>query len=291
MRWHIPAVILCMFAMIAFLVVTRERAAAEGRFTKSPVGPQGANTFLGFDRNTYPGDSALPVLRKSFSFSSYWLSAPPGETSNSWTGKRTLLQSQGFGFLLLFNGRTAAQVRHPEAAEAAGKADAKNAAQAARGEGFPAGSVIFLDQEEGGRFTPEQHLYLHTWAEELEKQHFRPGIYCSAIPVDEGGGSHVITVDDIRAHMADDEVVYWVYNDACPPSPGCSAEKGLPSPAESGIKYAAVWQFVRSPKEKKVAKHCHGYASDGNCYAPSDSRHAWFLDMNVATSADPSTPK
>jgi len=248
-------------------------------------------TDPGYDRNEDPGDAAIPVLRKSFSFTSYWLSAPPGEKTNSWVGKRALLQSQGFGFLLLFNGRTAAQVRTAQLAEDAGLADARSAATAARDEGFHEGLVIFLDQEEGGRFSQEQHLYLHTWAAELERQQFRPGIYCSGIPVDEGGGSHVITADDIHAHIADPEVVYWVYNDACPPSPGCEVGNKLPAPAESGIRYAEVWQFVRSPREKKLARHCHGYANDGNCYAPADKNHEWFLDMNVVKMSDPSAPR
>jgi len=249
-----------------------------------------AQTFLGFDRNDYPGDAALPVLRKSFSFASYWLSVPPGAQTNTWSGKRTQLQSQGFGFLLLYNGRTAAQVRTAQFAENAGLADARAAAAAARSEGFTAGSVIFLDQEEGGRFSAEQHLYLHTWAAELERQEFRAGIYCSGIPADEGGGSHVITANDIHANIADPEVVYWVYNDACPPSPGCEAGKDLPAPSESGIAYADVWQFVRSPREKKTTRHCHGYASDGNCYAPVDKNRTWYLDMNVATTPNPSAP-
>lgn len=267
----------------------RPSAAPAKTATGAPATP--AQSFLGFDRNQYPGDEALPALRKSFAFTSYWLGVPPGAKSNSWTGKRALLQSQGFGFLLLFNGRTSAQVRNPQLAEQHGLEDAQTASASARQEGFPEGSVIFLDLEEGGRFSPEQHLYLHTWAEELEKEHFRPGIYCSGIPVDEGGGSRIITADDIRAHIADESVVYWVYNDACPPSPGCGAGKNLPAPAESGVAYAEVWQFVRSPKEKKVARHCRGYANDGNCYAPTDAKHLWFLDVNVATTANPSAPR
>jgi hypothetical protein len=123
----------------------------------------------------------------------------------------------------------------------------------------------------------------------LEKKHFRPGIYCSGIMVDEGGGATVITANDIREHIGV-YVVFWVYNDACPPSPGCIAPKNLVLPSASGVAYAAVWQFVRSPREKKVARHCRGYATDGNCYAPGDTRHQWYLDMNVATTANPSGP-
>jgi hypothetical protein len=250
--------------------------------------PAEVRSFVGFDRNEYPGDAALPLLRKSFSFASYWLSPPPGEKSNSWIGKRRAMQAQGFGFLLLYQGRTSGQLPYKKDSVEAGLADAQAAAAAARREGFPEGSVIFLDVEEGGRFFDGYHAYLRSWAESLTKEKFRPGIYCSGIVVDEGEGSTIISADDIRAHIGVSDVVYWVYNDACPPSPGCGVPQNPPGPAASGVAYAGVWQYVRSPREKKVARHCRGYASDGNCYAPGDATHKWFLDEDVATTSDPS---
>src|SRR5258708_17195597 len=141
--------------------------------------PAELHSFLGFDRNQYPGDAALPLLRKSYSFASYWLSAPPGEKSNSWIGKRALMQAQGFGFLLLYQGRTSGQLPYKKDSIEAGLADAKSAAAAARRDGFAEGSVIFLDVEEGGRFFDGYHAYLRSWAESLTKEKFRPGIYCS----------------------------------------------------------------------------------------------------------------
>jgi hypothetical protein len=77
--------------------------------------PPGAfsRTYVGFDRNRYPGDSALKLLRQNFSFSGYWLNAPPNETSDTWEGKRELLTSNGFGFLLLFNGRLYRELKAP----------------------------------------------------------------------------------------------------------------------------------------------------------------------------------
>src|SRR5690349_17793504 len=44
--------------------------------------------FNGMDRNDYPGDGLLGALHKSFSYTSYWLNAPPGEKATTWTGKR-----------------------------------------------------------------------------------------------------------------------------------------------------------------------------------------------------------
>jgi hypothetical protein len=61
--------------------------------------------YVGFDRNNYPGDQNLEVLRQTFSYTGYWLNAPPSARTNTWSGKRLKLQSAGFGFLVLFNGR------------------------------------------------------------------------------------------------------------------------------------------------------------------------------------------
>src|SRR5215470_2052357 len=96
-------------AILALAAGLTERTASEGRPYR--FAPQvAAKSFAGFDRNEYPGDEALAVLRKSFAFASYWLSAPPGEKTNSWSGKRAALQAQGFGFLLLYRGRTSSQL-------------------------------------------------------------------------------------------------------------------------------------------------------------------------------------
>jgi hypothetical protein len=275
-------------SLIVLLVALSGITLCFAKLGSQPPKPADAHSFLGFDRNQYPGDAALPLLRKSYSFASYWLSPPPGEKSNSWIGKRNVMQSQGFGFVLLYQGRTSGQLPYKKDYIEAGRADAHAAADAARREGFPEGSVIFLDVEEGGRFFDGYHAYLRSWAESLTKEKFRSGIYCSGIVVDEGEGSTIISADDIRAHIGVADVVYWVYNDACPPSPGCSVPQKPPAPSASGVAYASVWQYVRSPREEKVARHCRGYASDGNCYAPGDAGHKWFLDENVATTNNPS---
>ncbi|MGB2897894.1 MAG: glycoside hydrolase domain-containing protein, partial [Candidatus Acidiferrum sp.] len=236
--------------------------------------------YLGFDRNIYPGDTALPILRKSFSFTGYWLSPPPGEKSNSWSGKRELLRSRGFGFALLFAGPSSGELRDTPHTLKRVAEDTQAAAAAAHREGFPPGSIIFLDVEEGGRLPSTYFAYLKLWASELSRLGFRAGIYCSAIPIDEGEGLTLITSDFIREQVRPTELVYWVYNDACAPSPGCVAPQNPPHPSRSGIPYAQIWQFVRSPRDKETAVHCTGYSKNGHCYAPGDTAHSWFLDMN-----------
>jgi Domain of unknown function (DUF1906) len=250
-----------------------------------------AKSYLGFDRNVYPGDDSLPILRKSFFFTSYWLSPPPGEKQSTWLGKRAVLEAEGFGFVVLVNGKNTREIKTSQNAHRFASTQSQDAAKLAAHEGFPRGTIIFLDVEEGGRLLPLYHRYLQAWADNLSHTGYRPGVYCSGVAVDEGGGAHITTADDIRVHMGSRPMAYWVYNDACPPSPGGTLPAMPPQPANSGISYATVWQYVRSPQEKEISARCTGYASDGNYYAPGDSAHTWFLDVNVATSSNPSAAK
>ena len=248
-----------------------------------------SRAYLGFDLNTYPGDPALPILRKTFSFAGYWLSPPPGAKQNSWLGKRELLRAQEFGFLLLYRGPQISDLKFEAQAAQKGTVDARNAAAAASKEGFPPRAIIFLDIEEGGRLPAKYHAYLRAWVDALEPAGYRAGVYCSGMPVNEGAGVTIITSDDIRKNIGTRQLAYWVFNDACPPSPGCVVPQNPPPPSASGISYATVWQFAQSPRRKQFTAGCTAtYHPDGNCYAPGDPTHAWFLDVNSATTSDPS---
>ena len=275
-------------AVAAFLVTFLAWPESGFRDKRQSEGVQSeTKVHLGFHRNEYPGDPAIPVLRKSFSFSGYWLMPPPNTSQNTWVGKKKILEERGFGFLLLARGRAAStiQTNAPEN----GIADAREAAKNARQEGFALGSVVFLDVEEGGRLPPQFHVYLRSWVDELARLGFRPGVYCSGMPVNDGNGRKILTSDDIRSHMGERNIVFWVLNDTCPPSRGC-ASVDLPGPKKSGVQYAAVWQFVRSPRSKETAVACTGYANDENCYAALDTAHRWHLDLDVASSNNPSAP-
>jgi hypothetical protein len=247
-------------------------------------------TYLGFDTNTYPGDAALPQLKKSFAFSGYWLNPPPGTKENTWLGKREILRKNGFGFLVLYNGRTERQLKLPNDPAKLGQADAEVAAESARREGFPDHTVIFLDQEEGGRLTPVQMTYISNWIEGVMAWHFYAGIYCSGMAAKEARGQSVVTADDIRARVSAPLLFFFVYNDACPPSPGCAYPKIAPEPALSGVKYAQVWQFAQSPRRHEFTRACRAtYSADGNCYPPNRvNTGSVILDLDSATSPDPS---
>ena len=245
-------------------------------------------SYVGFDRNEYPGQTHLTALRKTFSFSGYWLNVPPGATENTWIGKRSQLRQAGFGFLVLFNGRLDAELRKAPDAGELGRRDANAAADAARREGFPPQTIIFLDQEEGGRMLPEQRAYIYAWVDGVNAAGFRAGVYCSGIEVSESGG-RVTSAEDLRQNASNRKITYWVSNDACPPSPGCIVPRKAPWASESGISFAEVWQYAQSPRRRDVASRCpKNYARDGNCYPPGLEKDRVFVDLDVATEQDPS---
>jgi hypothetical protein len=246
-----------------------------------------APAYLGFDRNTYPGDTNLKSLHETFSYTGFWLNHPPGEKTNTWTGHRAAVESAGFGFLVLFNGRLYAELKTAAHATKLGNSDAQAAAAAARREGFPAQTVIFLDQEQGGRMLPEQKAYIYAWVDGVTAAGFRAGIYCSGIPA--ADDDNIVTAEDIRQNAGGRQIVYWAINDACPPAPGCNFPIHPPSPAQSGVPFAEVWQFAQSPQRKDVAARCANYSRDGNCYPPGVSpAQQLHVDVNTATSPDPS---
>jgi hypothetical protein len=277
--------ILSLFALAGALA----GLSCQSKPSREALPQPAATAYLGFDRNILPDVSALPMLRKTFAFTGYWLSPPPGETTNTWIGKRDALRSLGFGFILLYRGPLTRELKNAAKAAQRGVTDARDAAAAAKREGFPAQAILFIDIEEGGRLSDAYHAYLKAWAEELPRNGFHAGAYCSGIPVKEEPGRTITTAEDIRAHMGSADFSYFVCNDACPPSPGCTFSIPAPSPAESGTANAAVWQYVRSPREMEFSARCPpGYHTDGNCYVPGDTAHTWHLDVNSSNSADPS---
>ncbi len=250
--------------------------------------------FVGFDRNGYPGDNRVPELHKHFAFVGFWLNNPPGAKQNGWAGKRQKLRDAGFGFLVLWNGRLEAELKWSKVKPAAiGQQDAAAAIAAARREGFPKRTILFLDQEEGGRLEAAQDAYFFAWTEAVAASGYRPGSYLSGQSTPDGIGpdgkpATITTAENVRHEVAARHlhpVVLWVAQDACPPAPGCTIRP--PNLKNSGTIDAEVWQYAQSPRRPSLTKACaQTYASDGECYAGVTSD--LFLDLDVAKSADPS---
>src|ERR1700740_389981 len=127
--------------MVVIVFATASAQDAGKRPSSLPI----TSAYLGFDRNIYPGDANLKALHQTFSYTGYWLNNPPSEKTNTWAGHRAVVESAGFGFLVLFNGRMYGELKSVAHAKKGGNSDARAAAAAARREGFPAHTIILLD--------------------------------------------------------------------------------------------------------------------------------------------------
>jgi hypothetical protein len=256
---------------------------------QSAYGQQHA-TYLGMDRNDYPGNGNMQTLRKTFAFTGYWLNTPPGADRNTWTGKRSQLQAMGYGFLLLFNGREYKELKASGDAAAVGARDAAAAVKAAIDDGFPKPAIIFLDQEQGGRMLPEQRAYILAWVDAIAKAGYRAGVYCSGIPFRESSKSSVVTAADIRENAGGREIEFFISNDQCGPAPGCIFPAAPPNPIQSGVPFAKIWQYAQSPRRPEMTLACRKtYAPDGNCYPPGvPANSGLHIDVESADSPDPS---
>ena len=252
----------------------------------------GAMTYLGFDRNDYPGDAALPALRQHFAYTGYWLNNPPGEQQNTWADKRDILLRNNFGFLVLFNGRLEAEINKAQKSgttpAVVGQKDAAAAIATAQREHFPAHTILFLDQEEGGRLEAAQSAYLFAWTEAIARSPYLPGAYVSGQPVPDAPGQTITTAQNIREQVAAKHlhpITLFIYQDACPPSNGCTLHP--PAITAAGTANIAAWQYAQSPRRPEITRACaKTYAPNGNCYAPNlPNLH---LDLSVSTSPNPS---
>lgn len=300
MKPQLATAVFAVCSIIASGACARSRNSAVTPAAQSAQPPGSATSngrtatgeWLGFDRNDFPGDAAMAAMHKTFAFTGYWLTNPPGENINTWVGKRATLRDQGWGFLVLANGRLDAEILKAQKIGTQpadlGRRDAAAAVASARHEGFPARTVLFLDQEEGGRLLPEQAGYLLAWTETVAASGFRPGVYASGQAVEDSPGATIDTIQDIRSHVAAGKlhpVDIFDALDQCPPAPGCTLQtKPLRAAPDAGV---IAWQYAQSPRRPEITKSCVAtYAADSNCYAPGFPQ--LFLDMDVASSQDPS---
>ncbi len=283
--------------IIAVLALATNTRAQQTPIAKAPAST--TRSYVGFDANEYPGDALLASLRKQFSFIGYWLTNPPLADHNPWVGKRDILLRNGFGFLVVANGRWDKEIlqsqKSGKTAAALAREDAATAVAAARREGFPPHTILFLDQEEGGRMLPEQAAYLLAWTEAVAHTAYRPGVYASGQPVPDGKGSDgkpatITTIQDLRQRVAAGhlhEIAFWAIQDSCPPAPGCTVSANPPTPDQSGTLDSTAWQFAQSPRRNSITQACgKTYNADGNCYAPGLPNYG--LDLSTSRSPDPS---
>lgn len=240
----------------------------------APVAPRGVP---GFDTREYPGDRAMSVWRREspYRWVGYYLESPCRKNS-TWMGRRQALNLAGWGLAVLYVGQQqwsdtttstvpddgTVRCTRLNLTAARGEADAIDAELRAASEGFPDGTVIFLNVERVDQVGQPLADYVKAWVGTLgQRGRFQPGIYVHDFNSEQLFSRALIELSR-RGTMTGPPL--WVARSA-----GFSLEK---APHESGFAAARIWQGILDTRETWGGVTLH-------------------IDVNVADLASPSTPR
>jgi Domain of unknown function (DUF1906) len=214
-----------------------------------------AGKSLGFDTHTFPGEKTMRAWKSApgapYSWVGYYLPSPCHKDA-SWSGRRELLTSMGWGLAVVYVGqqtwgrkpRTLSPARMASLLKSGttcnadllsadrGAADGADAIAVALREGFAPRSVVFLDIERMEAVPAAMQAYYRAWAKTLLADgRYRPGVYVHAYNAQR-------VYDDLKQEFAaanvNEEPRMWVAS-------GRGFDEGK-APQDVGFAFAGVWQ-------------------------------------------------
>ena len=94
-----------------------------------------------------------------------------------------------------------------------------------RKKGFQEGPSFSSIKKKADECFRSSEEYVYAWIDAVNSSGYRAGVYCSGIPAREKGGVTIITANDLQDNANGRKIVFLIYNDSCPPSPGCDFQK------------------------------------------------------------------
>jgi len=216
--------------------------------------------FAGFDAYQYPGDETMDWLKANTNlvWCGYYLAPSPSQTKDtSWMGKQAYLAGAGWGIAPVYVGQQVISPGSLNPSTDTGQTDGAQAAGYMSSEGFPTGSYVYLDLENGPPLTDAQKDYVVAWSAAVSAGGYKPGVYCSHLLAAE--------VSELLQGLR-----IWTFKVSSTPPPMSNPYPEL-DPVGSGFSTAHVWQHVQ------------------NCSIPAASS-TMHVDMNSAMAADPGAP-
>lgn len=244
-------------AALATAVLATACASGGGPAEPGPGAPGPAVEFRGvpgFDTRDYPGDGVMARWREHspYRWVGYYLPAPC-YTGTSWVGRRATLERLDWGIAVLYVGEQDWQAMGtpPATTDSAAAADprctsgnltadngsahARDALERTAGEGFPAGTTIFLDVERVNEVSPRLAEYVAAWARTVARDgRYPPGLYAH--------GRNAAALVEVAEAAAGRTVPLWV-----------ASSRGFDvtaAPAESGHPRAVIWQGAFDREER-----------------------------------------
>ena len=191
--------------------------------------------FAGFDSLSYPGDAVMAWLKANtnLAFVGFYLAPAPSRPTSAWMTRRSTLSAQGWGLAPVYVGQQeatqpGAHILTPEQ----GETDASDAGALMARAGFPAGSVVYLDCEQGGPLSTASAAYVKAWVQTLAGLgSFTPGVYCS----------HT-TAPSLVSAIGTVPIWTWNLKDLAAHSPTFPTA----DPSGSGVAKAVLWQHAQN---------------------------------------------
>jgi len=212
--------------------------------------------YVGFDTHTYPGTSVMKAWKETPGSPYKWVGfylPSPCHPDSSWVGKRDTLIAMGWGLAAVYVGQQtwgrAPRTLSASALDALrkktncatgfisaeeGTREADDAVRIASAEGFPKGSVIFLDIERMEAIPDAMREYYKAWTSRmLASGQYVPGIYAHQHNAQQ-------IFDDVsgvfQAAGRTEMPRFWIAG-------GKGFDEGR-APQDVGYAFAGVWQGV-----------------------------------------------
>jgi hypothetical protein len=190
----------------------------------------------GFDSLAYPGDTALKWLlaNTNLTWCGYYLAPAPSRPTSPWLGTYAKVTGFGWNVVPIYVGQQAQGPGSHVVTAAQGTIDGQDAAKLAQSEKIPAGTVIFLDIEQGPPIAQPALDYYKAWVEAVYKSDYYPGVYCSYKLAAQ------ITAADARP-------VVWCFNiNKFPNNKAVAAPYPDPDPSGCTFANASLWQLSQN---------------------------------------------
>jgi hypothetical protein len=217
----------------------------------------------GLDVSDYPGNPRMAWMKQNtnLQWTGFYLGPTPSHSGTSWMNRRAALLALGWGFAPLYVGQQVTGPGSHNTTGPQGTTDGQHACNLMQSAGFPAGSFVYLDLENGAPFTTAQHHYVGNWVDAVIAGGYGPGVYCS----------HTFAAE---VHILRSTARIWAFKvSTTAPHPVPGHNYPDPHPAGCGYAGAYAWQLGQ------------------NCIidVPGANHGKLGVDLDSAVSTDPSS--
>jgi hypothetical protein len=195
----------------------------------------------GFDRSAFPGVAKMATMKSTtnLEWCGFYLAPSPSHPNAGWMSQRATLVSQGWGIAPIYVGQQVTGPGSHKVTKAQGTIDGNDAVGLLTSAGFPSGTFVFLDLENGLPFPSNQRDYVAAWAAAITASgNFNPGVYCS----------HTLAAA-VNALVPSARL--WVFKVATTsPHPVPGPTYPTPAPSGSGFAGAQIFQLHQNAQTK-----------------------------------------